>query len=711
MEVQPGDFYYHSQHKTGQIITVSKDDPVVVEIRFHNRPLERFSIRLLEQSSRKLSPQGLRAFAYQNREAADRLIIENPLQVIISILADFDLFRAKTENIKDYLVPDFIKPADWDAWWEATQSLLKDDPRIDTTKSRTREYGLAQEQYSRAETDYVRFRSNRHLLSPEGLAEVARSALKQQKDDQPLSPEHADELTEYLNNIIYLDRHPVSLRLETLFRMLEDKLISPEECHARLVRLLSEDIRLYDLEIFAARRVIDELQRGIPGQRERKILATGICAEEAVSKQIVRWAVQKHDVDFLALLLVTAFTENLVPTGRDTFYQRLKARLESCTSLLHYLLDAHPAWPDIYLAFGEITKSLAAAKQEEIGMVMPAFINLAAELDRRAAKLPPELAGVLLEDLAGPGLPLKFVLMTMDGCAKNPAAAQLEVKVKDYLWSHAEQRRDDLLTPLLGEMDTAPMERAVQIVTLIKQYPYQGLINQAGNMLCDYCQKIAAQEVLQFLSFLNYLHNTPGEFAWRTRLEVLREKAYLAMFQDVSGMNGAQDKAIVQAAQRYVQLEQSNLLNEKGELQNTVAELQGRVEKLQRQLEENEVKIRELSSIQGGNTEEARFDERVRILRSLAETAAQYEAFAASQPGDHRELAALIKGVLNILVKHRVILMEEIGSQVPFTSAKHRLDGSVAPSKGEMVTVVERGFLILDNRDQTRLLKPALVKK
>lgn len=713
MNIQTGDFFYHSEYKTGQVISVSQDSPAVVEIQFLNRPLEQLSARLLEQSSTKVSPEGFRAFAYRDREAAENLIVESPVQVIILTLTDFDSFFAKTEKIKAYLVPDFIKPGDWDAWWEATQPLLKDDPRIDTTRSRTREYGLAQEQHSRAETDYIRFRSNRHLYSPEKLAELARSALKQQKENQSLSPEHANELSEFLNNIIYLDRYPVSLRLETLFRMVEDGLISPEDYHARLVRLLSADIRLYDLEIFAARRVIDELLRIAPGEHERKVLATGICAEETIRKRVIDWASHNLDVDFIALMLVTAFRENLSPTGRDTFYQRLKSRFESCFSLLQYLLDSHPAWPEIYLAFSNATRSLAAAKPEEIGIVMPAFIRLAVEMERRAAQIPVEqkLADVLLESIAGPELPLKFVLMVIDSCAKDSSAKQLAEKIKDYLWSHAEQRGEDLLTPMIGAIDDAPLERSAQIVSLIKQYPYQSLIDYAGDLICSYCQKVTAQEVLQLLPFLNYLHSIPGEFTWRNRLEDLREKAYLAMFQAAPSLNGMQDPAIVQAAQRFAQLEQVNLLSEKGELQETISELQARVEKLQRQLEDYEIKIRELSSIQGGNIEEARFDERVRILRSLAETASEYEAFAVNQPGDHRELTALIKGILNILAKNKVKPMEEIGSQVVFNSAKHRLVDSAVSIRGEMVTIIERGFLILDHKDQVRLLKPALVKK
>jgi hypothetical protein len=711
MEIQPGDFFYHSQYKTGQVTSVSQNLPAVVEIQFRNRPIERLSSRHLEQSSIKISPQSLRAFAYLDREAAEKMLVEDPVQVIILTLSDFNHFQAKTQQIKDYLVPDFIKPLEWDAWWEKTLPLLKDDARIDTTQSRNRQYGLAQEQRSRAETDYVRFRSNRHFFSPESLAQLARSALLEEKSNQSLSPEHADELKEYLNNIIYLDRYPVSLRLETLFHMQEDQFISQEEYHARLVRLLDQDVRLYDLDFFAARRVIEELQRGNPGLREQNILATGICAEEAISSQVIRWAVHNHDTDLIARMLVIAFTENLTPTGRDTFYQRLRIRLESCLSQLDILLDTHPAWPDIYQAFGDITRCLAAEKPEEIGNVMPAFVRLAAEMERRGAEMQPELASILLESVASPKLPLMFVLKIIDACAKESAATRLKEKIQDYLWSHAEQRQDDLLTTLLGAIDDDPVERAIQVVTLIKQYPNQGLINQAGNIICTYCQKITTQEVLTLIPFLNILHNTPGDFIWRTRLDDLREEAYLAMFQANSDLNEAQDPAIIQAAHRYAQLEQVGLQKEKNDLKGTVIELRDLVEKLERQQQENEVKIGELSSIQGGNPEEARFDERVRILRSFAETAAEYEAFAATQAGNHQELIALIKGMFTILAKNRVRAMEEIGSQAPFTSAKHRLAEPAVIENGEMVTIVERGFHILDHKDQIRLLKPALVKK
>lgn len=711
MKIELGDFFYHVEYKTGQVVSVSQDTPAIVEIQFFNRPLDRLSSRLLEQSSIKVSFEGFRAFAYRNREAAEKLIVENPVQVIILTLADFDGFYTKTEKIKDYLVPDFIKSADWETWWKATQQLLKNDPRIDTTHSRKREYALAKEQYSRAETDYVRFHSNRHLFSQDSLAELARSALKQQKEDQSLLPEHASEVTEYLNNIIYLDNYPISLRLETLFHMFEDKLISPEEYNTRLVRLLSTDIRLYDLKIFAARGVINKLLDVALSEHECKILATGICAEETISGQIISWASQNHNVDFIALMLITAFRENLSPTGRETFYQRLKSRFESCYFLLDYLLDSHPDWPHIYESFSNVTKSLAVAKPEEIDIVMPAFIKLVAEMERRASKIGVGLVDTFMESIVGPTLPIKFVLKVTDTCSKYPSATQLTEKMEDYLWSHNEERRDDLLIPLIGAIDEAPIERAVQIIAVIKQYPSQSLIDQAANLICNYCQKVGADETLQLLSSLNYLHNIQGDFSWKARLDDQREKAYLAMFQAVPSLSGMQDSSIIKAAKRYAQMQNENLLTERGESQETISRLKDYVEKLQRQLKDYETKIRELSSIQGVNVEETRFEERIRILRTLADIASEYEAFTINQPGDHRELEALIKGILNILARNKVKPMDAIGTQVTFSSAKHRIVDSTNITNGAVVSIIERGFLIKDHKDQIRLLKPALVSK
>lgn len=711
MEIRPGDYFYHIEYKTGQVVSVSQDAPAVVEVQFLHRPIDRLSSKLLEQSSIRVSPEGFRAFAYRDRDAAEKLIIHSPAEVILLVLADFDNLYTKTEKIKDYLVSDFIKLLEWDTWWKTTQQLLKNDPRIDTTHSRAREYALAKEQYSRAETDFVQFRANRKLFSQNRLAELARSALKQQKDGHSLLLEHAVELTEYLNSIIFLDHFPINLRLETLFHMLEDRLINPEECHSRLARLLSADIRLYDLEIFAACGVLDELFNGVLGEHELKILATGICADETISEQIIHWASQSHNVDFIALLLITAFRENLVPTGRETFYERLKSRFETCYPLLDYLLDSHADWPNVYESYRCVTKSLVVAKMEEINIVMPSFIKIAAELEQRASKIRVDLVDFLLESIIGPALPIEFVLMVMDACSKDPNAMQLDEKARDFLWSTADQRRDDLLTPLIGAIDDAPIERAARMVSIIKKYPSQSLINRAANLIIDYCLQVTPQEILQLLPTLNYLHGIEGEFAWRSKLELLREKAYIAMFQAIPNINKVQDPSIIQAAERFAQLQNQNLLAEKEELFEKKSKLEASVEELKIQLEGNDVKMRELISIQRGDEAGTRFDERIRILRDLADISSEYEAFAFDHPGDHRELAALIKSILNILTKNKVQPMDEIGTQVEFSSAKHRLIDSTYVTNGELVTVIERGFLIKDPKDQIRLLKPARVSK
>lgn len=711
MEIKPGDFFYHIEYKTGQVISVSQDTPAVVEILFLNRPLAQLSSRLLEQSSTKVSAEGFRAFAYRDRDAAEKLILDSPVEVILLTLADFDQFYTKTEKIKDYLVPDFIKLLEWDTWWKTTQQLLKNDPRIDTTRSRTREYALAKEQYSRAETDYVRFHANRQLFSQGRLAELARSALKQQKEGHSLLLEHSVELTEYLNSIIFLDRYPINLRLETIFHMLEDRLINPEEYHSRLARLLSADIRLYDLEIFAARGVIDELINGVLDEHELKILATGICADETISEKIIHWATQYHNVDFIAQLLLTAFRENLVPTGRETFYRRLKTRFETCYPLLDYLLDSQPDWPQIYESFRFVTRSLVAAKLEEINIVIPAFIKIAAELERRAPNIHVDLVNSFLDDLVGSELPIEFVLAVMDFSAKDPSAILLAEKINDYLWSNSEKRRDDFLIPLIGAIDDAPLERIPQIVNIIEKYPYQRLIDRAADLICGYCQKVTAQEVLPLLSSLNYLHGIEGEFAWKEKLEYLRENAYLAMFQAAPSLNKDRDLSIIQAAKSYTKINNENLLAERDELQGTKTRLEGYIKDLQRQLEDNDIKIRELISIQRNDNEETRFEERIRILRVLADIASEFEAFTINHPGDHRELEALIKGILNILAKNKVQPMEEIGVQVVFSSAKHRMVDSTNITNGKIVTILERGFVIKDHKDQIRLLKPAMVSK
>jgi molecular chaperone GrpE (heat shock protein) len=72
---------------------------------------------------------------------------------------------------------------------------------------------------------------------------------------------------------------------------------------------------------------------------------------------------------------------------------------------------------------------------------------------------------------------------------------------------------------------------------------------------------------------------------------------------------------------------------------------------------------------------------------------------------------AIILRLNNLIKGMKVTPMEAIGTQVQFNPQKHRLIDSSLLEPGKKVIVVERGFLIRDNHDKMRLLKPALVKQ
>ena len=135
------------------------------------------------------------------------------------------------------------------------------------------------------------------------------------------------------------------------------------------------------------------------------------------------------------------------------------------------------------------------------------------------------------------------------------------------------------------------------------------------------------------------------------------------------------------------------------------------VTRLETLVREKEKLIKELRSGYGGDTAEARFGERTRILKEITISLAEFERAAVSNPEQSRGMDALIKRLFNILAGMNVTPMEALGTKVVFNVQKHSVADAVHVDPGETVIVFERGFLIRDFKDQLRLLKVALVKK
>lgn len=708
MSYTPGDFIFHHEYGVGQIVEIIDNPSQDVYILFRERPLITLTTFQAERSSQRISPMGFRALGYVDPAQAAKLILEKPVEVIIHTLEDFSGYRAKTEDFKSYLGP-YIP--DWEAWWEKTQPLLKEDKRIDSTHSKLREYGMARQVQSRAEEGYFSFRfAKQRSAEPAALAELARSALVENLKGEQLLSEHREELLQFLKNVVYFNRYDLSLRLGTLFRLKEDHLIDFEDERNLLVKLLALEIRLYKLEPYTARRVVDQLLNAPLGEREIEILATGMCASDSLLRLLENWAIRRSNPGVIARFLVTALSENLPPELEENDYRALKTRLEACLRLLKSLPGNSQPWKELLLGFEKLATSLALTSDlSSIRFVFPSFLELADEFDKRLPSTLPDGVQTPVDILSMPTHPIRFVLAVMDS-TRNANNITLTERIEQRLLEKADQRQDDFLSAFLLGKYESPKAQASKIISLIQQYNSSYITERGGSLICEIARQAPEDQLTDLIPVLDQLRNLTMVSSWKVSLESLREKAYLAMFLGKT-RGGYQDEAVANAVHHYFDLQTTSLKKEIAESENKVNGLQGNVRSLQSLLDEKEVVLRELRGSTGGDTEEARFEERIRILKDLVGSIAEFERFLANQSNPSRDVEAVVKRITSILGHYKVLPTEAIGSQVSFNPQKHRLVDTLEIHTGDQVLILERGYLIRDHKDKLRLLKPALVKK
>jgi molecular chaperone GrpE (heat shock protein) len=119
----------------------------------------------------------------------------------------------------------------------------------------------------------------------------------------------------------------------------------------------------------------------------------------------------------------------------------------------------------------------------------------------------------------------------------------------------------------------------------------------------------------------------------------------------------------------------------------------------------------ELRNRPGGNSGEARFEERVRILKEIVTAVAEVERFVAGKGGEAEEIESVLRRFSSLLPGQNVTPLEAIGTEVAFNPQRQRLVETSDLQPGQPVRIVERGYLIRDHTEKLRLLKPAIVKK
>ncbi len=283
MQLAVGDYIYHPEYGIGVILAATEGEDAELILDFENQKGKVLPVLIVQRRSQILSLEGYRVLAFTNPTEAQRLLVEDPVSVIEKVLNDFPYQRAKTEEIKDYLHPYFKKDLDdWDEldkWWEKAQPQLKQSSHIDTSKSHIREYGLRLEELTPAEEAYFYFQKlNSRPTTP--LPEVYDAALKVLNallGDKKFSEGKRATLANYFLQLMGDNQTPLPIRFDCLFRLEEARWAPAPGLQERLDILLTDDVRLYQLDIFAQNRLAVFLAANMRKPNSYHILASGIC--------------------------------------------------------------------------------------------------------------------------------------------------------------------------------------------------------------------------------------------------------------------------------------------------------------------------------------------------------------------------------------------------------------------------------------------------
>ena len=729
-----GDFIFHPIHGVGLIRHISDNENPDITIDFEKKPGLVLPRYLLDRNSDRLSPLGYRVLAYTDPIEAHRILTEDPVTVIELSLYDFPTQRAKTDELKDYLSPYLH---DWDAWWEIVQPKLKESSLIDTSRSKFREYGLHQEQHTRAEEAYRYFRklqtrgTGENLQLPgiyshkPGKTEIydqARRVLKEITVETQLSKEDSWDLRSFFIRWIADETNPIALRLDAIFRLSEIGWYNAIELSTNLHSLLNDQVRLYQLEIYTQNRLLEYLLSYAQNRVERRILCSGICGLDSSIQSVKKAALERADPEWIQELIIVGLTENLPPELLKDQLPLLGRRLEALSSLVKSLPVSYPKWSEIIEALNLLLNVLSLSKDPDTLRSLPynSLMKFSIVILSRINEQQSDLQDQLLNTLSNPNLSSEIILGLLEAAGKLDSQKVIKKAISPRLISRLESQHSDLLNKLLGQTDTTKPGWEVELVDIARNHIHNHfVVNRVGTRILELCRISPIDELVRILPSLEELENIPGDWDWRNGLNTFRQKAYQAVLQDPELVPDTEDgkkspiwdPAITSAFGEFLHQQTVHLQAVISSKEQLIGEANKQIQLQKKTIADQESIMRELRSGLGGDTQAARFDERRRVLRELATTLAEFERFTSRQGSVSSEMQAILRRLNNLLAAQQVIPLESIGTTLPYDpKAAKIIEGEIC-SPGDMVFVVERGYKLRDPKGAEWLLKQAIVQK
>ncbi|MGH7723910.1 MAG: hypothetical protein ACREOU_00635, partial [Candidatus Eiseniibacteriota bacterium] len=138
----PGTYHEHNSWGVGRVVAL---DPDAVTLDFPKRPGQRMSLTAAKTALTPLGPDDVRVLASWQPAELERLRKEDPVSLVVRVLAALKREAAAPEIRKLLVGWGAVPQASWTSFWASAKKKLVDDPRVDAAHAFEQRYGLASE--------------------------------------------------------------------------------------------------------------------------------------------------------------------------------------------------------------------------------------------------------------------------------------------------------------------------------------------------------------------------------------------------------------------------------------------------------------------------------------------------------------------------------------------------------------------------------------
>jgi hypothetical protein len=714
-----GDFLYHTELGTGQIVSISSGDHPDLTIAFERSPRHTISAYLAERSTSRLTPSGFHALAYSDYALALELLENNPAEATRLVLQDFPETGAKTIEIHAYLqryVPD------WEKWWKKAQKALKDSPQIDTSGSKQQEYRLSGVALSRAEELYEAFwrstsegATRRRPESYERIQhELALRVLAAMSDGARLPPEKEEVLRDWLLGEVTRPGLPLGVRFDALFRCVERRWLSKDESGKSIAGMISTDLQLSSLEPFVRSRLVDYCLACDRSDLTDRILLTGLRSVPEEVRRIEGWVLGQADPQLVVNAVFYLLSTSTESGGEAATGASQLTALQSLLRLLPAVGTELTMWRGIADATVALGAHILAQEGPRLRSEVPTLIGIASLVASRAGEsgvvVQEELAGMLV----GAGRRSEHALMVLGSLEEAPPEFAQEVRRAFY---------GSFVPPLGSALDG--LAESLGLAELVTEAAALERDNQAlwagiASVIVKAASGASEERLLAWLPTIETVSSVDADAEWRRPLDALRERAYegilgrlLAGLEDELGGAASRvlDGPAVTAMVRVVRRREAELGRELQDSRAAFEQAEVRVDQLEAELQSREAALGELGGRLSRGSQDAKQLERVRILRAVAETTAELERYAFVRQLESPELRGTLTRLASVLASFGIEQSEGPGETIPWDASYCQLPpgDSTQVEPGMPVRVEERGYFFNDPGGVRRILKTVLV--